>query len=174
MRKKAKGATRSKMATLTRAGGRFRVRDGFQGVRTGRHSRRVPGAATLHPQGAILERDTFQTGTFRAGGCRIGTRHVPVGNIRVSDNGNDREVALSHFHTFSFEIKSPAARNDHHIDMRHGNRMFSASGCGLGTLTWKGTGMEVAGAASWKLRDEWSLVMVVEIDLKQVSGWAEL
>jgi hypothetical protein len=43
-------------------GGRFRVRDGFQGARTERHSRRVSGTATLHPQGAILERDAFQSG----------------------------------------------------------------------------------------------------------------
>jgi hypothetical protein len=43
-------------------GARFRVRDGFQGVVMGRHSRCVPGAATLPPQGAILERDTFQSG----------------------------------------------------------------------------------------------------------------
>jgi hypothetical protein len=77
-----KGATRSKLATLTR-GARFRVRDGFRGVGTERHSRRVPDAATLHPQGEILERDTFQAGTFGAGGCRIGMRHVPEWNTRV-------------------------------------------------------------------------------------------
>ena len=67
------------------AGGRSRsrVRDGFQGVVLGRHSRRVPGAATLPPQGAILERDTFQTGTFGAGGCKVGTRHVPEWDTRV-------------------------------------------------------------------------------------------
>jgi hypothetical protein len=48
-------------------------------------------------------------------------------------------------------------------------RKFDASG-GLGMLHWKGTGMEVAGAASWELRDETSLVMVVEIDRTQTNG----
>ena len=51
-------------------GARFRVRDGFQGVVMG-HSRRVPGAATLPPQGAILERDTFQTGTLGREGVKL-------------------------------------------------------------------------------------------------------
>jgi hypothetical protein len=37
----------------------------------GRHSRRVPGAATLPPQGAILERDTFQTGTLGREGVKL-------------------------------------------------------------------------------------------------------
>jgi len=85
-----KGATCSKIATLTK-GARFRVRDGLQGAGTERHSRRVPGAATLHPQGAILERNKFQTSTFGAGGCRIGTRHVPFGNTRVGERGKDCE-----------------------------------------------------------------------------------
>ena len=89
-----------------------------------------------------------------------------------SDSNNEREVALIDYHTFSYEIKFPA-RNDHRIDMKYGKRMFSASG-GLGVLTWKGTGMEVAGAASWELRDETSLVMVVSIDQKQVTGWITL
>jgi len=53
----------------------------------GRHSRRVPGAATLPPQVAILERDTFQTDTFGAGGCKVGTRHVPKWNTRVGKAG---------------------------------------------------------------------------------------
>jgi hypothetical protein len=52
----------------------------------GRHSRRVPGAATLPPQDAILERDTFQTGTFRAEGSKVGTRQVTEWNTRVVDN----------------------------------------------------------------------------------------
>jgi hypothetical protein len=72
-------------------GARFRVRDGFQGVGTERHSRRVPGVATLHPQGAILERETFQKSIFGAGGCRIGTRHVPFENTRVGERGKDCE-----------------------------------------------------------------------------------
>ena len=62
----------------------------------GRHSRRVPGAATLPPQGAILERDTFPTGTFGVGGCKVGTRHVPEWNTRVgsSDTGVGNGLVL--------------------------------------------------------------------------------
>jgi hypothetical protein len=62
----------------------------------GRHSRRVPGAATLPPQGAILERDTFQTGTFRVGGCKVGTRHVPEWNTRVA--GDKHYISLYREH----------------------------------------------------------------------------
>jgi hypothetical protein len=58
--------------------------------------------------------------------------------------------------------------------MKYGKRTFKPSGGRLGALTWKGTGMEVAGKASWELRDEKSLVMVVSVDSEQVSGWVEL
>jgi hypothetical protein len=83
----------------------------------------------------------------------------------------DQEIALIDFHTFSFEIKF--SMRDHRINMSSNpapmKRKFDASG-GLGMLHWKGTGMEVAGAASWELRDETSLVMVVEIDRTQTNG----
>ena len=61
----------------------------------GRHSRRVPGAATLPPQVAILERDTFQTDTFGAGECKVETRHVPEWDTRVGDYAKDGRIELS-------------------------------------------------------------------------------
>jgi hypothetical protein len=91
----------------------------------------------------------------------------------TAPNYNNREVALIDFHTFSYETKFPS-RNGHRIDMKYGKRTFKPSGGRLGALTWKGTGMEVAGKASWELRDEKSLVMVVSVDSEQVSGWVEL
>ena len=81
----------------------------------------------------------------------------------------DKDVALIQYNTFSYQIKFPA-RNGHRIDMSYGKRAFKASGNGLGTLTWKGTGMEVAGAASWELRAESELVMVVSVDATQADG----
>jgi hypothetical protein len=102
------------------------------------------------------------------------TRKAVLGawGSKCSITANDKEVAVIQYNTFSYQIKFPA-RNDHRIDMSYGKRTFSASG-GSGTLTWKGTGMEVAGAASWELRDESSLVMVVEIDQTQANGWVAL
>jgi hypothetical protein len=102
------------------------------------------------------------------------TREAVLGawGSKCSITANDKEVAVIQYNTFSYQIKFPA-RNDHRIDMSYGKRTFSASG-GSGTLTWKGTGTEVAGAASWELRDESSLVMVVEIDQTQANGWVAL
>jgi hypothetical protein len=102
------------------------------------------------------------------------TRRAVLGawGSKCSITANEREVAVIQYNTFSYQIKFPA-RNDHRIDMSYGKRTFGASG-GLGALTWKGTGMEVAGAASWELRDESSLVMVVEIDRTQANGWVTL
>ena len=85
----------------------------------------------------------------------------------------DKEIALIQYSTFSYQIKF-LARADHRIDMSYGKRAFRASGSGLGTLTWKGTGMEVAGAASWELRDGTDLVMVVSVNATQASGWVTL
>jgi hypothetical protein len=85
---------------------------------------------------------------------------------------NDKEVAVIAFHTFSYEIKFPA-RNGYKIDMSYGKRTFGDGGK-LGALTWKGTGMEVAGAASWELRDESSLVMAVSVNQNQANGCVEL
>lgn len=93
--------------------------------------------------------------------------------IITTPNDDDKEVALIAFHTFSYEIKF-SARNGHKIDMSYGKRAFTASGGELGALTWKGTGMEVAGKASWELRDDSTLVMVVSVDSKQVNGCVEL
>jgi hypothetical protein len=102
------------------------------------------------------------------------TREAVLGawGSQCSITANDKEVAVIQYNTFSYQIKFPA-RNDHRIDMSYGKRTFSASG-GSGTLTWKGTGMKMAGAASWELRDESSLVMVVEIDQTQANGWVAL
>jgi hypothetical protein len=102
------------------------------------------------------------------------TRKAVLGawGSKCSITANDKEVAVIQYNTFSYQIKFPA-RNDHRIDISYGKRTFGASG-GLGTLTWKGTGMEVAGAASWELRDESSLVMVVGIDQTQTNGWVTL
>jgi hypothetical protein len=102
------------------------------------------------------------------------TRKAVLGawGSKCSITANEREVAVIQYNTFSYQIKFPA-RNDHRIDMSYGKRTFGASG-GLGALTWKGTGTEVAGAASWELRDESSLVMVVEIDRTQANGWVTL
>jgi hypothetical protein len=95
----------------------------------------------------------------------------------TAPSDNDKEVAVIAFHTFSYEIKF-AARNNHCISMSYGKRTFTASGGGdggkLGALAWKGTGMEVAGEASWELRDESSLVMVVSVDQNQANGCVEL
>ena len=43
----------------------------------------IPGAATSPLQGAISERDTFETSIFGVGSCKGGTRHFPVGNTRI-------------------------------------------------------------------------------------------
>jgi hypothetical protein len=102
------------------------------------------------------------------------TRKAVLGawGSKCSITSNDKEVAVIQYNTSSYQIKFPA-RNDHRIDMSYGKRKFGASG-GLGTLTWKGTGMEVAGAVSWELRDESSLVMAVSIDQTQANGWVTL
>jgi hypothetical protein len=76
-------------------------------------------------------------------------------------------MALIDFHTWSYDIEFPA--RGHRINMSTSKREFPASG-GLGTLHWKGTGQEVAGRASWELRDGESLVMAVEVDQRQVNG----
>ncbi|CAN9108082.1 unnamed protein product [Alternaria alternata] len=80
---------------------------------------------------------------------------------------SDQEIALIDFHTFHYDIKFPL--RDHRIEISTAKRRFDASG-GLGELHWKATGMQVAGAASWELRDETSLVMVVDIDQTQTNG----
>lgn len=87
---------------------------------------------------------------------------------------SDKEIALIQYNIFSYSIKFPARADHRSIDMSYGKRTFKASGSGLGTLTWKGTGMEVAGAASWELRDESALVLVVSVDANQASGWVTL
>ena len=87
-------------------------------------------------------------------------------SVTVPTN-SDQEIALIDFHTFHYDIKFPL--RDHYIDISTAKRRFDASG-GLGELHWKATGMQVAGAASWELRDETSLVMVVDIDQTQTNG----
>jgi hypothetical protein len=87
-------------------------------------------------------------------------------SVTVPTN-SDQEIALIDFHTFHYDIKFPL--RDHRIDISTAKRRFDASG-GLGELYWKATGMQVAGAASWELRDETSLVMVVDIDQTQTNG----
>ncbi|CAN9148336.1 unnamed protein product [Alternaria alternata] len=87
-------------------------------------------------------------------------------SVTVPTN-SDQEIALIDFHTFHYDIKFPL--RDHRIEISTAKRRFDASG-GLGELHWKATGMQVAGAASWELRDETSLVMVVDIDQTQTNG----
>jgi len=87
-------------------------------------------------------------------------------SVTVPTN-SDQEIALIDFHTFHYDIKFPL--RDHRIEISTAKRRFDASG-GLGELHWKATGMQVAGAASWELRDETSLVMVVDIDQMQTNG----
>ena len=87
-------------------------------------------------------------------------------SVTVPSN-SDQEIALIDFHTFHYDIKFPL--RDHRIEISTAKRRFDASG-GLGELHWKATGMQIAGAASWELRDETSLVMVVEIDQTQTNG----
>ncbi|OAG16152.1 hypothetical protein CC77DRAFT_389535 [Alternaria alternata] len=87
-------------------------------------------------------------------------------SVTVPTN-SDQEIALIDFHAFHYDIKFPL--RDHHMDISTAKRRFDASG-GLGELHWKATGMQIAGAASWELRDETSLVMVVEIDQTQTNG----
>lgn len=87
-------------------------------------------------------------------------------SVTVPSN-SDQEIALIDFHTFHYDIKFPL--RDHRIEISTAKRRFDASG-GLGELHWKATGMQVAGAASWELRDETSLVMVVDIDQMQTNG----
>ena len=87
-------------------------------------------------------------------------------SVTVPTN-SDLEIALIDFHTFHYDIKFPL--RDHRIEISTAKRRFDASG-GLGELHWEATGMQVAGAASWELRDETSLVMVVDIDQTQTNG----
>jgi hypothetical protein len=87
-------------------------------------------------------------------------------SVTVPTN-SDQEIALIDFHTFHYDIKFPI--RDHRIEISTAKRRLDASG-GLGELHWKATGMQVAGAASWELRDETSLVMVVDIDQSQTNG----
>jgi hypothetical protein len=79
----------------------------------------------------------------------------------------DEELAVIDYHTRSIAIRFPSRQ--HQIDISTKVRTFNASG-GLGLLHWKPTGMELAGRASWELRDETSLVMSVKIDEYQVNG----
>jgi hypothetical protein len=87
-------------------------------------------------------------------------------SVTAPGNGN-QEIALIDFHTLTYDIEFPV--RDHRIEIKTSKRTYQSSG-GLGELHWKGTGMEVAGAASWELRDEMSLVVVVEIDRSQLNG----
>ncbi|KAH6858822.1 hypothetical protein BKA58DRAFT_393110 [Alternaria rosae] len=90
----------------------------------------------------------------------------------TSPMSSNQEVALIDYHMFSATIGFPL-RNSHRIEISTSKQNVAASG-GLGELHWKGTGMEVAGAASWELRDETSLVMVAQVDHQQVGGWITL
>jgi hypothetical protein len=83
----------------------------------------------------------------------------------------DKEIALIDFHTLKYDLNFTA--RDYQRTISSTKRTFEASG-GLGTLHWKDTGMKVAGAASWELRDETSLVMVAEVDYMQVNGYITL
>ncbi|KAH7414568.1 hypothetical protein DE146DRAFT_640694 [Phaeosphaeria sp. MPI-PUGE-AT-0046c] len=81
-----------------------------------------------------------------------------------------KEVAVIDFHGLPhpfIEIQFP--QRHHQIDISLSKRKFEASG-GLGQLHWKPTGMKAYGHASWELRDKTSMVMVVQIDDKQVNA----
>jgi len=90
----------------------------------------------------------------------------------TSPLNSDQEVALIDYHMFSLTIDFPL-RKRHRIEISTSKQKVAVSG-GLGELHWKGTGMEVAGAASWELRDETSLIMVAQVDHQQVGGWIML
>ena len=90
----------------------------------------------------------------------------------TSPLNSDQEVALIDYHMFSATIDFPL-RDGHRIEISTSKQKVAASG-GLGELHWKGTGMEVAGAASWELRDGTSLVMVAQVDHAQANGWVML
>jgi hypothetical protein len=79
----------------------------------------------------------------------------------------DKEIALIDYHMLKYDIKFKA--RDHQLTISSSKRTYESSG-GLGTLHWKGTGMQAYGAASWELRDETSLILAAQIDHRQVNG----
>jgi hypothetical protein len=61
------------------------------------------------------------------------------------------------------------AKCNHRINISTTKQRFDTIGR-LGSLHWESTSMKVCRQTSWELRDEWSLVVAVTIDAKQVNG----
>jgi hypothetical protein len=95
MRKKAKGATRSKIPTFTRGGGpdlEFAMDSkGYDGAALATRSRR----GNFTPAGCNFGTRHVPVGHLWGGGCKVGTRHVPEWNTRVGRNVGRRDTRVN-------------------------------------------------------------------------------
>ena len=77
-----RGAMCFPMATIGPGGLRMNDRNGLPGAKISAPRDAFPARSfgISHGQGAISKRDTLEAGTRGAGGCTLGSRHVPGGN----------------------------------------------------------------------------------------------
>jgi hypothetical protein len=86
----------------------------------------------------------------------------------TSDGG--QKVASIDFHSIPPRIEVDFVKDTRKIKIKTSNvRQFDALG-GLGRLHWKPTGMVAYGKASWELRSDTKLVLLVTINDNQTNG----